>query len=136
VEIHINGLSPGPAAQPGARPTTSGQQQPQTTNDSFDDFWEYINASVPTEVDEITVYLSSNTNYDGDVIEFWRLHAPQYPKLSRLAKFVYYVCLQAALLARDSSQVQTTYTVNPRRTSLAPQTLDSLMCIKSNKDKR
>ena len=71
------------------------------------------------------------TSLDGhfDLLAFWKDHEKFYPRIARVARFTLACPASSAPAERSFSQAG--WTVNVRRTRLAPKNVNALLCIRS-----
>ena len=74
---------------------------------------------------------TENTSLDGhfDLLAFWKYHEKFYPRIARVARFTLACPASSAPAERSFSQAG--WTVNVRRTRLAPKNVNALLCIRS-----
>ena len=74
-------------------------------------------------------YECGTGNKQFDILKFWKDSSKLYPKLAAVARFI--LACPASSAPSERSFSQAGWTVNLRRTRLAPRNLDALLCIKS-----
>ena len=70
-----------------------------------------------------------HSNKQLDILKFWRDHARIYLKLAVVARFI--LACPASSTPSERRFSQAGWTINLRRTRLAPRNLNALLCIRS-----
>jgi hypothetical protein len=65
-----------------------------------------------------------------DILNWWREHQEKFPKLAKLARKIFSVPASSAASERAFSAAG--QTITERRTSLKPDTVDSILFLHSN----
>jgi len=103
------------------------------SNMNFLDFSQYYDSSDEDEnnTDEIDQYLLLKIQKDSDldILQWWKDHQLQYPKLAILSAYYLSVPSSSASSEREFSAVG--LTINQLRTNLNPQTVDSILVLRS-----
>jgi len=96
------------------------------------DFSQYYDSSSDEgEDDEVDLYIKSKVskNKDLDVLQWWRDHKLEYPKLALLC--AYYLAIPASSASSEREFSAAGQTINERRTNLNPETVDSILILHS-----
>jgi hypothetical protein len=106
-----------------------------TCDDECDDDYDTrsIEYSLPmNQSDELSRYLSMKIDmkqYHSDVLTFWKFNIDELPYLSKVAKRIHSIPATSAGVERQFSN--TGLVLTNRRTSLDPEQLDNVICIRT-----
>ena len=119
----------------------SAKRKKRNTCDEIDDvqidFYKK-KRNVSSVVDEVQLFCRSDfdvakyTSAGGeefDILAFWKDHERLYPKMAIVARFI--LACPASSASAERSFSQTRWTINVRRTRLAPKNVNALLCIRS-----
>jgi len=96
------------------------------------DFSQYYDSSSDEgEEDEIDLYMKSKVpkDKDLDVLQWWKDHKHEYPKLALLC--AYYLAILASSASSEREFSAAGQTINERRTNLSPETIDNILVLHS-----
>ena len=104
------------------------------SNVELGDFSKYYDDSdeEDDDKDEVDLYLSTKIQKDDNfnILEWWKDHQHVYPRLSRLAAYYLSIPCSSAPSEREFSAAG--LTVNELRSNLNPQTVDSILVLRSS----
>jgi hypothetical protein len=104
------------------------------SNVELGDFSKYYDDSDDEvdDKDEVDLYLSTKIQKDNnfDILKWWKDHQHVYPKLSRLA--AYYLSIPCSSAPSERKFSAAGLTVNELRSNLNPQTVDSILVLRSS----
>ena len=91
----------------------------------------YDSSSDEGEEDEIDLYMKSKVpkDKDLDVLQWWKDHKHEYPKLALLC--AYYLAIPASSASSERKFSAAGQTINERRTNLSPETIDNILVLHS-----
>ena len=102
-------------------------------NNNVSDFSQYYDSSDEDEnnTDEIDQYLllKIQKDKDLDILQWWKDHQLQYPKLAILS--AYYLSIPSSSAPSEREFSAAGLTINQLRTNLDPQTVDSILVLRS-----
>lgn len=111
------------------RPTKKSRKRTK----EFTDFSQFYDSSSDEgdEEDEVDQYLKSKVPKDRnlDILQWWRDHKVEYPKLAILSAF--YLAIPASSASSEREFSAAGQTISERRTNLNPETIDSVLIMHS-----
>lgn len=105
------------------------RRKSKETNVDFSQY--YDSSSDENNEDEVDQYVKSKVPKDKnlDVLKWWKEHRLEFPKLAILC--AYYLSIPASSASSEREFSKTGQTINERRTSLKPETVDSILVLHS-----
>lgn len=105
------------------------RRKSKETNVDFSQY--YDSSSDENNEDEVDQYVKSKVPKDKnlDVLKWWKEHRLEFPKLAILC--AYYLSIPASSASSEREFSKAGQTINERRTSLKPETVDSILVLHS-----
>ena len=98
--------------------------------------WEDVEETGPGDEDELEQYLQLKISSESDskdqdyVLKFWQKNAKRFPKMARLVRKT--LCVPATSVACESTFSKSGRTLENRRTTLGPASVNALLFLNSN----
>lgn len=85
-----------------------------------------------TNYDAIRINIDCESHLDFDILKWWQMNQAQFPTMARFARFIHAIPATSAPSERCFSAAGNVY--SEKRTSMKPETLNSILLLRSNWD--